>query len=77
MIAFIERRIFIICFAYIIYNGFFYDYVLNKIKRSATECLFIDDAAANIAQADKMGFVTHHFTTPDRLAQHLQQLGVL
>jgi 2-haloacid dehalogenase len=54
-----------------------YDYLLTKVKRPASDCLFIDDAAANIIQADKMGFVTHHFTAPDQLERHLQQLDVL
>ncbi len=54
-----------------------YQLMLEKIGKPAQECLFIDDAPVNITQADKMGFVTHLFTTPANLEQQLQQLGVL
>lgn len=41
------------------------------------ESVFIDDAAANIAAAQKLGFHTVHFKTATDLRQQLQKLGVL
>ena len=54
-----------------------YELALQKIGRPARECLFIDDSLANIEQADKMGFNTIHFTSPDQLRQELIKLDLL
>lgn len=54
-----------------------FELVLKKIGKPAHECLFIDDALANIQQAQKMGFVTVHFQSPKHLEQELLSLGVL
>jgi 2-haloacid dehalogenase len=51
--------------------------MLHKIGRRAQECLFIDDAQANIEQAQKMGFATIHFQSPDQLRFGLHELGIL
>jgi 2-haloacid dehalogenase len=51
--------------------------LLSKIGRPAQECLFIDDALANIDQAQKMGFATIHFQSSEQLAQSLRELGIL
>jgi FMN phosphatase YigB (HAD superfamily) len=37
----------------------------------------IDDSLENIEAAQKMGFVTHHFTSPARLEDYLQKSGIL
>src|SRR5512133_2520002 len=37
---------------------------LQRIGKTAKECLFIDDSLANIEQARKMGFATVHFQSP-------------
>jgi len=51
--------------------------LLDKIRRPAQECLFIDDAVANIQQAQKMGFATIHFQSPEHLAAALHELKIL
>ncbi|MGE5462808.1 MAG: HAD-IA family hydrolase, partial [Syntrophothermus sp.] len=55
----------------------FFEIALQRIGRPARECLFIDDALANIEQAQKMGFVTVHFISPDQLAEELHRLQIL
>lgn len=54
-----------------------YSILLEKIQRSAGECLFIDDSLPNIQQANTMGFQTIHFQTPEQLKTELSQLGLL
>lgn len=54
-----------------------FEILLRKIGRPAGECLFIDDALANIEQARKMGFATIHFKSPEQLERELQGLKVL
>jgi 2-haloacid dehalogenase len=50
---------------------------LSRYNRQAEECLFIDDSAANIASAGRLGFHTAHFIGADGLALDLQRLGIL
>ena len=54
-----------------------YQLILEKIKRPAQECLFVDDSLPNIQQADKMGFETIHFRSPEQLADRLRELNIL
>ena len=51
--------------------------LLQRIRREPQECLLVDDSLKNIETAQKMGFATHHFTSPARLELELQQLGIL
>jgi 2-haloacid dehalogenase len=51
--------------------------LLDRIGRPANECLFIDDATANIEQAEKMGFATVHFQSPEHLRDMLHRLDIL
>jgi 2-haloacid dehalogenase len=51
--------------------------LLDRIGRPAEECLFIDDALANIQQAQKMGFATIHFESPEQLRARLVDLELL
>jgi 2-haloacid dehalogenase len=51
--------------------------LLQKIHRQPDECLLIDDSLENIEAAQKMGFVTHHFTSPAGLEAELQQSDIL
>ena len=51
--------------------------LLGRIGRPARECLFIDDALPNIRQAQKMGFATILFQSPEQLREALQKLGIL
>jgi len=54
-----------------------YEIALRRIGRPASECLFIDDALANIEQARKMGFSVVHFQSPEQLRSELKKLGLL
>ena len=51
--------------------------LLEKIRRPAQECLFIDDSLSNINQAQKMGFATIHFQSSEQLATVLHDLKIL
>ena len=51
--------------------------LLERIGKPAHECLFIDDALANIEQAQKMGFATVHFQSPEQLRTALRHVEVL
>ena len=51
--------------------------MLKKIGKPAEECLFIDDSLTNINQAQKMGFGTIHFLSPEQLAVALHELKIL
>jgi 2-haloacid dehalogenase len=50
---------------------------LDRIGRPARECLFIDDALANVQQAQKMGFATVQFESPEQLRSRLVDFGIL
>ncbi len=54
-----------------------FEILLRKIGRPSNECLFIDDAIANIEQARKMGFATIHFQSPEQLDSELHKLQLL
>ena len=54
-----------------------FDLALRRIGRPAYECVFIDDALANIEQARKMGFATIHFQSPKQLEKELHRLQLL
>ena len=51
--------------------------LLQRIGRTAEECLFIDDAAKNIVTAQQLGFQTIHFQSATQLAAELRTLGLL
>jgi 2-haloacid dehalogenase len=53
-----------------------FEIALRRIGRSAHECLFIDDAPANIEQARRMGFATLHFRSPEQLERELHRLSL-
>jgi len=50
---------------------------LERIGRSAAECLLIDDSQANLTAAARLGFKTIHFKSPEQLEAELKQLGLL
>jgi 2-haloacid dehalogenase len=54
-----------------------YQTLLDKIRRPAQECLFIDDALPNIQQAQRMGFAVVHFQSPEQLEASLRDLQLL
>jgi HAD superfamily hydrolase (TIGR01509 family) len=54
-----------------------YEIVLERTGLAASDLLFIDDSAANIAAAAEMGFHTHHFTDPAALRAAVERHGLL
>jgi 2-haloacid dehalogenase len=50
--------------------------LLEKIGRPAHECLFIDDAPANVHQAQKLGFATILFQSPEQLESSLREFKI-
>jgi 2-haloacid dehalogenase len=54
-----------------------FEFFLQKIGRDANECLFIDDSEPNIITAQKIGFDTVHFDSPEQLKTELQNRRIL
>jgi len=54
-----------------------FEALLERIGRSAGECLFIDDSEENISTARSLGFETIRFESPDQLRRELQHRGLL
>lgn len=50
---------------------------LTRINRTAQECLFIDDSAANIEAARTLGFQVIHYHSPAQLRSELATLSIL
>jgi len=51
--------------------------MLDRVGKPAEQCLFIDDALANIEQARKMGFATIHFQSSEQMEEEMRKLGLL
>ena len=51
--------------------------LLEKIHLQPEECLLVDDSIKNIETAQRMGFATHHFTSPTDLEMDLIQRNIL
>ena len=49
-----------------------FELFLQRIEKSANECLFIDDSEPNIITARKLGFDTVHFISPEHLKNELE-----
>jgi 2-haloacid dehalogenase len=54
-----------------------YALMLAQIDQAAEDCIFIDDAAVNVAGADRVGMTAIQFQSPQQLKIELQQRGVL
>jgi len=54
-----------------------FEILLKRIIRPASQCLFIDDALANVEAARTLGFATVHFQSPEQLENELQKLELL
>lgn len=54
-----------------------YQLLFKRYQLEPTKCIFIDDNAANIESAGKLGIQTIHFQGPDKLASTLQKWGVI
>lgn len=53
-----------------------YRILLDRIGRTAAQCVFIDDSAQNVAAAAELGFDTIHFANPEQLAAELTVRGL-
>jgi 2-haloacid dehalogenase len=49
---------------------------LQRIQRTAQECLFIDDSLPNIETARAIGFQTIHYQSPAQLRSELKKLSI-
>lgn len=54
-----------------------FELLLTKIGHPASQCLLIDDTGANIETANKLGFATIQFISPEQLITELQKLNLL
>ncbi|HLE52379.1 MAG TPA: HAD family phosphatase [Anaerolineales bacterium] len=54
-----------------------YRLFLERIGRTAEECLFIDDSEPNVVAADQLGFKAIRFESPGQLETELKFLGLL
>lgn len=54
-----------------------FEHLLTATGRPAERCLLIDDNAANVETARRMGFATHRFRSPELLAADLAGRGLL
>ncbi|HEY3311853.1 MAG TPA: HAD family phosphatase [Anaerolineales bacterium] len=54
----------------------FFEMMLEQIGRPATECVFIDDSAANVAAAGQMGFKTIHFKSTSQMLDEMEQMEI-
>ncbi len=54
-----------------------YNLFLRLIRRTAEDCVYIDDSAPNVAVAQRLGFTAIHFASSAQLQLELDRLGVL
>ncbi len=54
----------------------FYQLLLDRIGRSAPECIFIDDSERNITGARDLGFQVILYRSPEQLRSELGRLGI-
>ena len=53
-----------------------FEVFLEQIGRKPEECLFIDDSRKNIEAANRMGFQTIRFESPEQLERELRERGI-
>lgn len=54
-----------------------YDVLVERTGLNPTNTVFIDDRAANVRAAERLGFITAHFRDATQLREELADLGVL
>jgi 2-haloacid dehalogenase len=54
-----------------------FEIFLQRIGRRPEDCIYIDDSAANVVTANRLGFSTIHFESPAQLAAELERLDVI
>jgi 2-haloacid dehalogenase len=52
-------------------------FFLDRIDQKSEACLFIDDSESNIVAAQRLGFRTIHYHSPETLRDELDRLGLL
>ena len=55
----------------------FFQILFDRYKVDPATSIFIDDNLKNIEAGNELGLTTIHFTSPERLGEELQELGVL
>ena len=55
----------------------FFQILFDRYKVDPATSIFIDDNLKNIEAGNELGLTTIHFTSPERLGEELQDLGVL
>lgn len=50
---------------------------LERIGRTAEECIYIDDTLSNVEVARQLGFQAIHFRSGEQLMEDLERLGIL
>ncbi len=58
-------------------NDDIFEHVLEDTGLAPASILFIDDSAANIRTAERLGFVAHRFANPAGLERHLRDLQLI
>lgn len=58
-------------------NPKFYGLLTSRFGVVPERSIFIDDNARNIEAGRALGFVTHHFKSPELLRRHLEELGII
>jgi len=54
-----------------------FNFALESAGVAAKECFFTDDLLPNVQAASRLGMATHHYTSPELLAQALAEQGLL
>lgn len=54
-----------------------YQILLYELGREARDCVFVDDKEENIQEAERQGFDTILFSSPDQLRESLNKKGIL
>ncbi len=54
-----------------------FEVVLKRAGRKAEECILVDDHYPNIETAQKMGFKTIHYQSPEQLSDALSMMGYI
>ena len=53
-----------------------YKIIVDKLRVTSEECLFIDDSKPNLISAESLGMTTVQFTDANTLKEELQTLGI-
>ena len=54
-----------------------FEILIERYRLTPEKTVFTDDSLPNIKTAEKLGFQTIHFETPEKLGQSLKEMGVI